>query len=353
MNNSRKIIQEDLSYVVSADLPWHKLEGKNILISGANGALPAYMVESILYLNNNVFKKKSTVFALARNPIKARKRFKNYVNDKYLKFIFQDVCDNINISENLDYIIHAASQASPKYYGDDPTGTLLPNVLGTYNLLELARKKKVDGFLFFSSSAVYGDVSKSNNYISGENNFGSLNPLAIESCYSESKKMGENMCMAWLSQYKVPVKIIRPFHIYGPGISLDDGRVFADFCKNIVNNENIVMNSDGSAKRSFCYLADATIGFFTVLLKGRVGEAYNVAGNDEVSILDLAKKMINLYPNKKLKIVCKVNLNKKYLKTNISTYASDITKIKKLGWRPKYNIQTGFKRMINNYIYEK
>lgn len=353
MNNFRTIIQEDLDYIVSSDLPWHKLEGKNILISGANGALPAYMVESILYLNNNIFKKKSTVFALARNPIKARKRFKNYVNDKHLKFVFQDVCDNINISENLDYIIHAASQASPKYYGDDPTGTLLPNVLGTYNLLELARKKKVDGFLFFSSSTVYGDLSRLNNYVSGENNFGSLNPLSIESCYSESKRMGENMCMAWLSQYKVPVKIIRPFHVYGPGISLDDGRVFADFCKNIVNNENIVMNSDGSAKRSFCYIADAVVGFFTVLLRGNVGEAYNIAGNKETSILELAKMLVGLFPDKKLKVLYKKNQKKGYLKNNISSYSPNIEKIKKLGWKPKYNIKSGFKRTINNYLYEQ
>lgn len=352
MNNFKTIVQEDLSFIAATDLPWRKLEGKKILITGANGALPAYMVESILYLNNNVFEKKATIFALARNQVKARERFERYKNDEHLKFIFQDVCEKIILNEDLDYIIHAASQASPKYYGQDPVGTLLPNVLGTYNLLELARQKNVKGFLFFSAGAVYGNIDK-NDSLTAEGNFGSLNPLTIESCYSESKRMGENMCIAWFSQYKVPIKIIRPFHTYGPGIALDDGRVFADFCKNIINNEDIVMNSDGGAKRSFCYLADAVIGFFTVLLKGKVGEAYNIAGDKEISILELAKILVNLFPDKKLKILCKQNKKKGYLKTNVSSYAPDTTKIKKLGWKPRYTIQAGFKRTLNNYLYEK
>lgn len=351
MNKINAIIQEDLSYITAADLPWRDLEGKNILIAGAAGALPAYMVETILYLNENVFEKKTTVFALVRNLAKASKRFIRYRENPYLKFIIQDVCEKINLREDVDYIIHAASQASPKYYGQDPVGTLLPNVLGTYNLLELARDKKVEGFLFFSAGAVYGNVEK-NDCLTAEDSFGSLNPLTIASCYSESKRMGENMCAAWLSQYNVPIKIIRPFHTYGPGISLDDGRVFADFCKNIINNQDIVMNSDGSAKRSFCYLADAIIGFFTVILKGRIGEAYNVASPKETSIRELAEKLVSLFPEKKLSVICAQNQDKGYLKTNVSSYAPDISKIRGLGWEPKIEINEGFKRMINNYLYE-
>jgi nucleoside-diphosphate-sugar epimerase len=352
INNFKKIIEEDLSYITDVDLPWRELEGKNILISGASGALPAYMVESILYLNDKFFRQKSTIFALVRNKEKAQNRFERYKDNKYLKFIIQDVCDKIALDEDIDYIIHAASNASPKYYGQDPVGTLLPNVLGTYNLLELARKKNVKCFLFFSSGSVYGNIE---NYVNltAEGDFGMLNPLSINSCYPESKRMGETMCAAWLSQYHVPFKIIRPFHTYGPGISLSDGRVFADFCRNIVNNEDIIINSDGSAKRAFCYLADATIGFFMVLLKGKIGEAYNIAGGDEISILELARILVELFPEKKLKIIHKPNIDKAYLRTNVSDYAPDTAKIKNLGWTPKYSIEAGFMRTINSYFYEK
>ena len=114
-NNFTKIIDEDMAYIVSADLPWHELEGKNILVSGANGALPAYMVETILYLNEHLFKNKTTIFALVRNLSKAEKRFAHHKNNKYLKFIVQDVCDKVGLKESVDYIIHAASQANPKY----------------------------------------------------------------------------------------------------------------------------------------------------------------------------------------------------------------------------------------------
>lgn len=346
-----KIIDEDLVYMAGVNLPWRQLEGKNILVSGANGALPAYMIELILHLNKTVFNRPATVFALARNETKTRARFERYQSNEHLKFIWQDVCQPVIVEDDLDYIIHAASQASPKYYGTDPVGTLLPNVLGTYNLLELARQKNIEGFLFFSSGAVYGDVSN-NNKLTSEDNFGSLDPLTIESCYSESKRMGENMCTAWFKQYQIPIKIIRPFHTYGPGIALDDGRVFADFCKNIIHNEDIVMNSDGSAKRAFCYLADAVVGFFVVLLQGQVGESYNIAGDKEISILELATTLIGFFPEKNLQIHYQKNQNQGYIKTNISHYAPDTSKIRNLGWQPKYSMKNGFKRMISSYFYE-
>lgn len=346
--NFNKIIDQDLAYITKANLPWEKLEGKNILIAGATGVLPAYMLETVLYLNENLFKQKANVFALARNPEKANKRFARYAKNKNLKFIIQDVCDKIKIDENLNYIIHAASLASPKYYGLDPIGTILPNVLGTYNLLELASEKKIENFLFFSSGAIYGQIQK-NEGLTNEHDLGLIDPLTIEACYPESKKMGENMCFAWFKQYGVPIKIIRPFHIYGPGISLSDGRVFADFVGNILRNENIIMASDGSAKRPFCYLADATLGFFTVLLKGVAGEAYNVAGGREISIKELAEILIGLYPEKNLKIIFKENTDKGYIKTSVSKYSPDISKIKNLGWKPEYSLEEGFKRMINSY----
>ena len=203
-------------------------------------------------------------------------------------------------------------------------------------------------FLFFSSGAVYGSI-ENNLLANDESKFGSLDPFLVESCYPESKRMGESMCKAWFSQYQVPVKVVRPFHTYGPGVQLDDGRVFADFVRNIVNNENITMNSDGSAKRTFCYLADATIAFFSVLLRGNVGEVYNVSGDKQVSVLELANVLVEMFPEKKLKVIKKETTNKNYLRTTTPDFLPGVSKLAQLGWKPVYSIENGFKRMIKSF----
>jgi len=256
------VIEEDLTVITQFNLPWEEFEGKTVLITGANGFLPAYMVETLLYLNETRHRVATQVIGLVRNIDKARVRFAAYQNRSDLRFIVQDVSMPMTIDVQVDYIVHAASQASPKYFGSDPIGTLSANVLGTHHLLCLAQEHQVKGFLYFSSSEVYGQVDR---VPIDELAYGYLDPTDVRSCYAESKRMGETMCVAYAHQSGVPAKIVRPFHTYGPGMSLNDGRVFADFVADIVGNLHIVMKSDGSSTRSFCYLADAVMGFFTVL----------------------------------------------------------------------------------------
>lgn len=351
MRNS--IVEKDLDFIVNSNNGWNSLEGTNILISGANGFLPAYMVETILYLNETRFNDKTNIFALVRNKKNALKRFSNYHNIDELNFIVQDVCKPIDIDDEVHYIIHAASQASPKFYKKDPVGTLCPNVIGTYYLLEIAREKNVKSFLFFSSSEVYGEVEE-NKIPTKENHYGYVNPTDIRSSYAESKRMGETMCVSWFRQYDVPVKIVRPFHTYGPGMNLNDGRVFADFVSNIVKKEDIVMKSDGKAIRAFCYLADATAGFFTVLLKGKNGESYNM-GNDkcEIKIIELAEKLVNLFPEYKLSVIKEKRQDPDYLESEITRNCPDIFKIRSIGWEPHYSIEEGFKRTIKSFEHSK
>jgi len=345
------IIQEDLENILSANLPWTDLAGKTVLVSGANGFLPAYIVETLLYFNEHTSSEKIKLIGLVRNQQKAANRFYLYQKRKNLKLIVQDVCSPIFIDEKVDYIIHAASQASPKYYGKDPVGTLSANVIGTYNLLNFAKDNALEGFLFFSSGEVYGQVTES-QIPTQESDYGYVDPTNVRSCYAESKRMGETMCVSWFHQYGVPTKIVRPFHTYGPGMSLDDGRVYADFIADILNNRDIVMKSDGSAIRAFCYLADAIQGFLTVLLKGENGQAYNV-GNDhgEASILDLANRLISLFPEKRLKVVKQeVTQAPGYLRSNISRNCPDISKVRGLGWEPTTSVEEGFKRTIRSFL---
>ncbi|WP_396137190.1 NAD-dependent epimerase/dehydratase family protein [Flavobacterium sp.] len=348
--NSNTIIKEDLRTIFNSDIDWSKFFNKTILISGANGFLPAYLVETLLYLNfvnpsNNV-----KVVALVRSIDNAKIRFKAYSENPNLIFIVQDVSNPIQLSTKIDFIIHAASQASPKYYGIDPVGTLSANVLGTFNLLKLARENKVESFLFFSSGEVYGELDVSQIPID-ENTFGYVNPTNVRSCYAESKRMGENICVSYHHQFDVPIKIVRPFHTYGPGMKLDDGRVYADFVSDILNNQNICMHSDGAAVRAFCYLSDATIAFIKVLLEGKNGEAYNVGNpEEEYSVLKLANILVDLYPHKKLQVIKKViNNSNNYLKSPLKSNSPNITKIRELNWRPLVAVQEGFKRTIESY----
>src|SRR6185437_11061397 len=243
MGKINPIIKSDLDYIISTDINWGKLEGKTILISGANGFLPAYLVETVLYLNDNVFKIKTQILALVRNKQKALARFVHYMDRTDLQFIIQDVCKPIVIESNLDYIVHAASLASPKYYKDFPVDVLLPNVVGTYNLLELARSKKITGFLLFSSGEIYGEIDEQFMPVK-EQDCGYLDSMQVRSCYAQSKRIAETMCISWGQQYGVSIKVVRPFHTYGPQMPLNDGRVFSDFVANIVRGEDIVLKSD-------------------------------------------------------------------------------------------------------------
>lgn len=343
------IIEEDLKFITGSKLDWDLFSGKNILITGANGFLPAYTVETLLYLNiMKKLTKPCKIIAVVRNVNHARERFSDYLDNPAFKLMVHDISEPFHIKEKVDFIIHAASPASPKYYGIDPVGVIMPNVIGTINILNIA-KEKGSTVMYFSSAEVYGKNTKNNSI--KENSYGTLDPLDLRSCYGESKRMGENLCISYGHQYNIPVKIVRISHTYGPGMKLDDGRVFADFVSDIVNDRNIKLKSDGSVTRSFCYISDATIGFFTVLLQGGKNEAYNVANPDQtISIKELANTLVNLFPEKKLKVLFSKQDNLNYIETKINKNKPDIGKIKKLGWHPVISVEEGFYRTVMSYL---
>jgi UDP-glucuronate decarboxylase len=344
-----KIIQTDLESIAKSNLPWDRFANKSVLISGANGFLPAYMVETLLFLNSNAGLN-IRVIGLVRNLDKANNRFSNYLNNKNLVLLQHDVCNELHIDEPIDFIVHAASQASPQYYGVDPVGTLSANLLGTINLLNVAREKNSESFLYFSSGEVYGQVDD-NNIPVKEDFYGYLDPMKVRSCYAESKRMGENICVSYFHQYIVSTKVVRPFHTYGPGMQLDDGRVYADFVSDVVSGKDIEMKSDGSARRCFCYLKDATVAFFTVLLNGKAGEAYNVGNpGQEYSVMELAETVVKLSSKPLNVIKLQVKQGNQYLKSSLLRSTPNIDKISSLGWTPETEISEGFKRTINSYM---
>ena len=341
------VVQEDLERIVSSGLPWQALHQRVVLISGAGGFLPAYMVETLLHLGASQGIE-VTVVGLVRNAETARARLGHHRN---LHLVEGDVAA-IRKSElpHADIIIHAASQASPKYYGKDPVGTLAANTLGTATLLGHAADCRSSAFLFLSSGEVYGEVPES-KIPTGEQDYGYLDSLSVRACYAESKRMGENMCVSWHHQYGVDTRIVRPFHTYGPGMRMDDGRVYADFVRAVLNGEDLLLNSDGSARRAFCYLSDAVSGFFHVLFRGKPASAYNI-GNPagECSILELAETVAGLSPGKKLQVranQCAPEAG--YIPSPISRNVPRIDAARALGWLPAIGIREGFSRTLRHY----
>ena len=342
------VVLEDLEGIARADVPWDKFSGKTVLVTGASGFLPAYMVEVLLFLNSSRLLG-CRVFGLVRNLEKAHNRFAHYAGREDLVFIQGDIAQPIAWPERFDFIIHAASQASPKFYGVDPVGTMTANLLGTHNLLNHARDWKTEGFLFFSSGEVYGQVSL-DKIPTREGDYGYIDVTDARSCYAESKRAAETLGVSYFHQFGVPFKIVRPFHTYGPGMALDDGRVFAEFVRDIVAGRDLILHRDGKAIRSFCYLGDAVAGFFFVLLKGKNAMAYNVGNPDgAISIRDLADLLVGLFPQLELKVELISRLGVGYIPSPISVNIPNVDRSRGLGWAPVYSPREGFLRTINYF----
>ena len=337
---NKNILNDDINSIISEDLPWRELDGKTVIVTGANGFIPTYIVRVLIALKN------TKVIAIVRNKNKAETKFSDLLDNPNFNIVVQDINFPFTINEKIDYIIHGASQASPKYYGVDPVGTLKTNSLGTAYLLDIGVKHQIKKFLFISSGEVYGQVDETVSELIETYN-GNIDCTNIRSCYGESKRMGENMCVCYSHQYGIPVNMVRLSHVYGWGFDLNDGRVIPDFVSNVINNQNIVLNSDGSAKRSFCYITDLIRALFYVLFKGEDKNAYNIASEKETSILELANMMTNIYPEKKLRVEFNEDIFKKgYIKSPSTRANFNIDKIKSLGWREKVKIEDGLKRML-------
>ena len=349
------VIMQDMKDIESRSEDWSWLWDKAVLVSGAYGMLPSYIVYFLIYLNETHPEHRTDIVAVGRNAEKMKARFGRFCSKEYFHILNADICGPIRPELHIDYIIHAASPASPQYYSVSPVNTLLPNTLGTYNLLELARRDKSLGLLFFSSGDVYGKVPDDTPTVT-ETDYGYIDPMNVRSCYGESKRMGETMCKAWSHQYGVPAKSVRIYHTYGPTLDLaNDKRMFAEFVNNIVNSEDIVMKSDGSAVRAFCYIADATDAFFRILKDGDPGTAYNMCNSGcRISVAELAQTLVSLFPEKELKVRrVERAQNSSYMESTVKVVTKISTeRLESLGWKPKYDIKAGFGRTINSFVQE-
>jgi dTDP-glucose 4,6-dehydratase/UDP-glucuronate decarboxylase len=270
----------------------HRFAGMRIAITGAGGFLGSQFIHFFLTLNE-FLEEKCTVFAYD-NFIRGKPDWLDDLKSREdLIFREADVTENQDF-DNCDYIIHAASIASPVFYRMHPLETMDVNVNGTRRILEYSRKNPLKGILFLSSSEIYGNPPV--EFIPTPETFGGqVSCIGPRACYDESKRYGETLCVNYHREFGTPVKIVRPFNIYGVGLKPDDGRVISDFFSDLIHTGKVKLFSDGKATRTFCYISDAMDGFIRALMLGKHGEAYNI-GNDtpEISMTDLAHKIIEL-----------------------------------------------------------
>lgn len=344
INYKRQVVQDDLKTLYNESIDWSALKNKSILITGATGMLASYFSFMIQYLNEQDFGIK--LFLLARNKNKLEQFFGIESDD--IIFIIQDICEKIEILEDVDYIFHAAGAASPYYIINDPVGIIKANTLGTINVLEFARKAKTKKVIFTSTREVYGKV-ENQEYIS-ESDMGVTDPLEARSCYPESKRMAETILKSYSIQYRIPFNTIRIAHTYGPGMQLsNDGRVMADFLNDAINRRDININSEGKAVRAFCYITDAIEAIFRILINGKHDEAYNVANETEpIRLIDLAKMIQRITSNNKnVKTLMDIKKIEGYCAYKPAEL--DTRKIDKLGWKPKVSLEEGIEKTLKFY----
>ena len=301
MKNSIDVINSDVEYIhQNLNTEFEILSGKKLLITGGAGFLGYYFVQSIIHWNRH-HNSNSIGLTVFDNFIRGVPEWLKLLSiDKEIKIIRHDVIQALPRGiGHFDFIIHAASIASPHYYRLYQILTMDANVQGLRNLLNYSLKQKlkgspIQGFLFFSTSEIYGDPTP--EYIPTPESYrGNVSCTGPRACYDESKRFGETLCVNYARQHGLPIRIARPFNNYGPGLRINDRRVMPHIAKNILNGVDIEVFSDGSPKRTFCYVTDAIIGYFKILISGSNGESYNIGmDKPEITILQLAKRMVRI-----------------------------------------------------------
>lgn len=324
------IFNEDIKNITD-NFDMSVFDGKTILVTGATGLLGKLCVKSLLSSGYN-----TQVIALVRDKSKAESIF---CETKRLTYLVQDINQKIQTDRRVDYIIHTASTTSSQDFVEKPVETIYTAFNGTRNVLEFAKNKKITGMVYLSSLEVYGVPLQEDIK---EEDYGFIDILNPRSSYSESKKMVENLCISYGSEYGVPVKIARLSQTFGAGVSKYDNRVFAQFAKAVINGENIVLHTKGETKRNYCYTTDAIRGIFTILTKGDKNNAYNVANkNTYISIADMAKSL----ENETTKVVFEIDdVNRGYNPT--VQICLNTKKLEALGWRAMVDLDEMFERTI-------
>jgi nucleoside-diphosphate-sugar epimerase len=331
MIKSKYYIEELKQFV--EDFDFSPFKNSTFLVTGATGLIGSYLVDSLLASNKNI-----KVIVIARNLEKAKKMFES----KLVKFVqLTDYnFDYISI-KNIDYIVSAAGYSDPKNFANYPVETIKVNANLNLTLLELSKQlKNLKKYIYLSSGEIYGKCEN----ILYENTLGLVDTTDIRSCYNESKRLTETMCVSYFDEYGVPATIARLSRIYGPTMKIEDSKALSQFIKNSLKGEDIVLKSKGEQLFSYCYVKDAVSGILTLLLKGNCGEAYNLTSDESLKLKDIAGQVASLC-GRKVVFELPSELEQKGFSRSVVSVL-DTTKIKNLGWKATVSFKDGLEETI-------
>lgn len=347
--NEDVLLQEDLENIC---LKHHslleKLNNSTVFVTGATGLVGSLLVKALLYHNDKAGATTSIV-CLVRSVDKAKLIFGDILGRSDLKLVVGDVRSDLTkimSGISVDYVLHAASVTTSKVMVEEPVSTVEVAVIGTNNVLKLARANKVKSFVYISSMEVYGQTEKT---VVREEDIGYINPLDVRSNYPESKRMCENLCIAYLKQYNIPIKIARLAQTFGPGILPGENRVFAQFARSVIQQKDIVLHTTGESEGNYCYTRDSILGILTILLKGADGEAYNVSNEaTHTTIIKMAKMVASKLADDKIDVKLDIPQENKYGYAKDTKLFLSSEKLRRLGWTPTVELQEAFQRLITS-----
>jgi dTDP-glucose 4,6-dehydratase len=302
----------------------------NILITGGAGFVCSHLADTLFEKNHNLI--------LLDNLLTGNKNnIEHLLDHKNVNFIQHDVQDHIDISEEIDFIFHFASAASPIAYQENPVNTLKAGSIGTINTLGLAKVKNA-AYLLASTSEIYGDPEVSPQ---SEEYWGNVNPNGERSMYDEAKRFAEAATATYSRTYNLQTKVVRIFNTYGPRMQLNDGRVVTNFIVQALKGEDITVYGDGSQTRSFSYVQDTVNGIIS-LMESEHNDVFNIGNPTEITINELASKIIEI-TNSNSKLI-----NKDLPQDDPKQRKPDITKAKTLlNWEPKVKLEDGLTKTID------
>lgn len=333
------VLEEDLKYIANYSLPYEEMKGTTVLVTGATGLIGVSIVRALVAIGD------IKVIAHVRNREKAEEIY-GALLQKNVELYVDDITKEINVSENIDYIFHCASITTSKTMIEKPVETICTSVEGTKNILELAKNKKSKSVIYVSSMEMYGAFNNLNHDVT-EKDLGYVDNLKIRSNYPESKRLCENMCIAYMSEYNIPVKIARLAQTFGAGILPEENRVFAQFAKSAIKGEDIVLHTKGISEGNYCYTRDCITGLLTILLKGKNGEAYNVSNPEShITIADMAYMVADKIAEGRIKVVFDIPSENKFGYAADTKMKLNSSKLQALGWKPEIGLEEAYKRMI-------